>query len=169
MRDAFGEPAFVRNCVVVEAALARAQARLGIIPKRPPRRSRRRPTRSSRARAALDFARLKRETANVGFPILPLVRQLAERAGEAGRWLHWGATTQDIMDSAVVLQIRDGLALIEAELRRCAGTSPRSRGSIATRRCPAAPSSSRRCRSPSATRRRCGCRRSTAMPSASPN
>jgi 3-carboxy-cis,cis-muconate cycloisomerase len=121
MREAFGEPALFRNCAVVEAALARAQARLGIIP--------------SDAAAAisqvaeavvggsqpLDFERLKRETATVGFPILPLVRQLAERAGDAGRWLHWGATTQDIMDSAVVLQIRDGLALIEAELETLRG------------------------------------------------
>ena len=64
----------------------------------------------------LDMARLKRETGTVGFPILPLVRQLADRSGEAGRWLHWGATTQDIMDSAAVLQIRAGLELIEAEL-----------------------------------------------------
>ena len=37
-------------------------------------------------------------------------------AGEAGGWTHWGATTQDIMDTATVLQVRDGLALIEAEL-----------------------------------------------------
>jgi 3-carboxy-cis,cis-muconate cycloisomerase len=64
----------------------------------------------------LDLARLKRETETVGYPILPLVRQLAERAGTAGRWLHWWATTQDIMDTAAVLQIRDGIRLIEADL-----------------------------------------------------
>src|SRR4029077_20834734 len=57
----------------------------------------------------------------VGYPILPLVRQLAERAGEAGRWVHWGATTQDIMDTAAVLQIRAGLALIEADLTALRG------------------------------------------------
>jgi 3-carboxy-cis,cis-muconate cycloisomerase len=116
MRAVFGERALVRNCVAVEAALARAQARLGIVPAEA--------AAAITAAAApviadpglLDFARLKRETANVGFPILPLVRQLAERAGEAGRYLHWGATTQDIFDSAVVLQIRDGFGLIEAEL-----------------------------------------------------
>jgi 3-carboxy-cis,cis-muconate cycloisomerase len=116
MREVFGEVAFVRNCVAVEAALARAQARLGIVPKDAAEAI----SKSAAAIAAnpdlLDFDRLKREIANVGFPILPLVRQLAEHAGEAGRWLHWGATTQDIMDTAAVLQIRDGLALIEAEL-----------------------------------------------------
>src|SRR5207344_2009336 len=62
-----------------------------------------------------------RETETVGYPILPLVRQLAERAGPAGRWLHWGATTQDIMDTAVVLQVRDGLALIETDLAAVRG------------------------------------------------
>src|SRR5712692_435098 len=106
MRAVFGELAFLVRCVEVEAALARAQARLGIVP--PDAAA----TISDAAAAVaaipetLDLARLKRETETVGYPILPLVRQLAERAGEAGRWLHWGATTQDIMDSAVVLQIR---------------------------------------------------------------
>src|SRR5262249_23617608 len=52
----------------------------------------------------------------VGYPILPLVHQLAKQCGEAGRYLHWGATTQDIMDTAVVLQMREGLAIIEEEI-----------------------------------------------------
>ncbi|MGC2411709.1 MAG: adenylosuccinate lyase family protein, partial [Stellaceae bacterium] len=70
---------------------------------------------------SLDMARLKRDIANVGFPILPLVRQLAERAGEAGRYLHWGATTQDIMDTAAVLQMRAGFALVETDLTAIRG------------------------------------------------
>ncbi len=121
MRAAFGELAFILRCAEVEAALARAQSRLGIVP--------------SEAAAAisaavaslgaipdgLDLERLKRETETVGYPILPLVRQLAERAGAAGRWLHWGATTQDIMDTAAILQIRDGLRLIEADLAAVRG------------------------------------------------
>src|SRR5665213_2316934 len=116
MRDVFGEPALFRNCAVVEAALARAQARLGIIPQEAADAISQAIAPIATDAESLDFARLKRETATVGFPILPLVRQLADRAGEAGRWLHWGATTQDIMDSAAVLQIRDGLKLIEADL-----------------------------------------------------
>ena len=121
MRAAFGELAFLARCAEVEAALARAQARLDIVP--------------SDAAAAisavaaavaanpetLDLARLKRETETVGYPILPLVRQLAERAGAAGRWLHWGATTQDIMDTAAVLQIRAGIKLIEDDLSELRG------------------------------------------------
>ena len=116
MRSAFGELAFLARCAEVEAALTRAQARLGIVPGEAA-------TAISAAAASvaanpegLDLMRLKRETETVGYPILPLVRQLADRAGAAGRYLHWGATTQDIMDTAAVLQIRDGLALIEADM-----------------------------------------------------
>ena len=45
-----------------------------------------------------------------------MVHQLAKQCGEAGRYVHWGATTQDIMDTATVLQVREALALIEADL-----------------------------------------------------
>jgi 3-carboxy-cis,cis-muconate cycloisomerase len=121
MRDAFGEPALFRNCVRVEAALARAQARLGIVPQEAAAAISHAAEAIVGGPGALDFERLKRETATVGFPILPLVRQLAEQAGDAGRWVHWGATTQDILDSAVVLQIRDGLQLIETDLERLRG------------------------------------------------
>ena len=121
MRAAFGELGLLARCAEVEAALARAQARLGIVPTEAA-------AAISEAAAAVaaqpelfDLARLKRETETVGYPILPLVRQLAERSGEAGRWLHWGATTQDIMDTAAVLQIREGLGLIEADLTALRG------------------------------------------------
>jgi 3-carboxy-cis,cis-muconate cycloisomerase len=53
----------------------------------------------------------------VGYPILPLVHQLSAAAGEAGRFVHWGATTQDIMDTGNVLQIRAALAIVERDLR----------------------------------------------------
>jgi len=121
IRAVFGELAFLVRCAEVEAALARAQARLGIVPADAAA------TISDAAAAVaanpdtLDLARLKRETETVGYPILPLVRQLAERAGAAGRWLHWGATTQDIMDTSAVLQIRAGLALIESDLAALRG------------------------------------------------
>jgi 3-carboxy-cis,cis-muconate cycloisomerase len=44
------------------------------------------------------------------------VHQLAKQCGEAGRYVHWGATTQDIMDTATVLQVREALGLVEADL-----------------------------------------------------
>ena len=63
------------------------------------------------------MVRLQQETHNVGYPILPLVHQVANGLGAAGKYLHWGATTQDIMDTALVLQIRQGLELLEHDLR----------------------------------------------------
>ncbi|HLS86005.1 MAG TPA: adenylosuccinate lyase family protein, partial [Burkholderiales bacterium] len=57
----------------------------------------------------------------VGYPILPLVHQLVQICGNAGRYVHWGATTQDIMDTAVVLQVREGLALVEADVHALRG------------------------------------------------
>src|SRR5204862_5596365 len=116
MREVFGDDAFLARCIEVEAALARAQGRLGIIPAEAADAITHAANALASGREVLDLARLKNQTETVGYPILPLVRHLAERAGEAGRWLHWGATTQDIMDTAAVLQIRAGLALIEAEL-----------------------------------------------------
>ncbi|HEV8678749.1 MAG TPA: lyase family protein, partial [Stellaceae bacterium] len=116
MRGVFGEGVFLARCAEVEAALARAQARLGIVPDESAAAISEAAAAVAESPESLDLARLKRETETVGYPILPLVRQLAERAGPAGRWLHWGATTQDIMDTAAVLQIREGLRLIEADL-----------------------------------------------------
>ena len=121
MRAVFGDHAFLERCTEVEAALARAQARLGIIPADAAAAISRAASEIVEHPEALDLARLKRETENVGYPILPLVRQIADKAGEAGRWLHWGATTQDIMDTAVVLQIRAGLELLETDLSAARG------------------------------------------------
>lgn len=107
MREIFGADRYVTACIEVELALARAQARLGIIPKEAAEG-----ISAAAATLELDRDRLARETEIVGYPILPIVEQLAPAAGEAGRYLHWGATTQDIMDSATVLQLREGLTLI---------------------------------------------------------
>lgn len=65
----------------------------------------------------LSFERLSQETEIVGYPVLPLVMQLVEHTPEAmGKYIHWGATTQDIMDVASILQMKEGLKLVEREL-----------------------------------------------------
>jgi 3-carboxy-cis,cis-muconate cycloisomerase len=121
MRGVFGDGPFLARCAEVEAALARAQGRLGVIPAEAATAITQAAQPLADGREAFDLARLKKETETVGYPILPLVRQLAERAGDAGRYVHWGATTQDIMDTAAVLQIRSGLALLEADLTAVRG------------------------------------------------
>jgi 3-carboxy-cis,cis-muconate cycloisomerase len=95
----------------VETALARAQAQCNVIPADAATDI------TSKANAAsLDMDRLRNETDVVGYPILPLVRQLNDMCGSAGKYLHWGATTQDIMDTASVLQIKSGLDIVETKL-----------------------------------------------------
>ncbi len=116
MRAVFADRPFLLRCAEVEAALARSEARLGIVPAAAAAFISRAAAGLCDGSQALDLDRLKRETELVGYPILPLVRQLAGLAGEGGRYVHWGATTQDIMDTAAVLQIRSGLDLIETDL-----------------------------------------------------
>lgn len=112
MRNVFSDASLIRKYIAVEIALAKAQSRLNVIPATAAAEI------ESRVKfEQLDFERLKQETENVGYPILPLVTQLAEQCEEAGKYIHWGATTQDIMDTANALQIKEALALVEADIR----------------------------------------------------
>jgi 3-carboxy-cis,cis-muconate cycloisomerase len=111
MREVFSDLATISRYAEVEVALAKAEARCGVIPADAAAEIARRTD-----IAAFDFDLLRQETDNVGYPILPLVHQMTKQCGEAGRYVHWGATTQDIMDTAVVLQIRAGLTIIETDI-----------------------------------------------------
>ncbi len=113
MREVFSDESFVDAIVRTEVALATAQARVGVIP-----RDMADAIADSCGSALLDRDRLRRDTENVGYPVLPIVTQLAEHSGAAGGFLHWGATTQDIMDTAVMLQCADALRLVDAGLDR---------------------------------------------------
>ena len=124
-RDAFGTPAMrevfsdrrlIDRYIEVEVALARAEARCGVIPQEAAEAI----ARESRLER-IDFDHMRHETDIVGYPILPLVHQLVAMCGEAGRYVHWGATTQDIMDTANVLQVRDALDIVEADIRALRG------------------------------------------------
>ncbi len=121
-RDAFGSPEMravfddhhLIDCYIqTEVALAKAEARVGVIPAEAAEKIAERATVKT-----LDFDRFRHETEIVGYPILPLVHQLNEQCGDAGGFVHWGATTQDIMDTANVLQIREALDLIEGDLKK---------------------------------------------------
>ncbi|MGM4988020.1 class-II fumarase/aspartase family protein [Tardiphaga sp. 841_E9_N1_2] len=112
MRAVFADEALVGRYIEAEVALARAQARLGVVPKEAAQA-----IEAAAKSIRIDFDKLRAETEIVGYPILPLVHQLSEAAGEAGRYVHWGATTQDIMDTANVLQIRAALQIVARDLR----------------------------------------------------
>ena len=117
MREIFSDAASVQRMLDVEAALARAQAQLGLVPHEV----------ATAISAAADIGKidifaLGASTQRVGYPVVELVRQLGAAAGgSAPRYVHLGATTQDILDTALVLQMRIGLARIEQELVATAG------------------------------------------------
>jgi 3-carboxy-cis,cis-muconate cycloisomerase len=111
MRAVFDERAYFQRMLDVEAALARVQARLGIIPGDAADAI----TRAARVEN-LNTEELAASARNVGYPVVGLVAGLSRAAGSAGGWTHWGATTQDIMDTATVLQVHEGLTLIRASL-----------------------------------------------------
>jgi 3-carboxy-cis,cis-muconate cycloisomerase len=112
MRALFRDRHRFQAMLDVEAALARAEARLGIIPQAAADAI----TRAAREEM-LDFKALGERTRLVGYPVVALVKALERGAGEDGAgYVHWGATTQDVMDTALVLQMRRGLGLVEAGL-----------------------------------------------------
>jgi 3-carboxy-cis,cis-muconate cycloisomerase len=112
MREVFSDRALIERYIEVEVALARAEGRCGVIPQEAAETIARESTFER-----IDIDHMREETEIVGYPILPLVHQLVAMCGEAGRYVHWGATTQDIMDTASVLQIRAALEVVETDIR----------------------------------------------------
>jgi 3-carboxy-cis,cis-muconate cycloisomerase len=104
----FTDDAYVRALVEVEAALARAQANVGVIPAIAAERI-------SKVQAEkIDTGALSKGTIRSGFPIVALVQEVRKQAGaEAAPYVHWGATTQDIMDTACVLQVRAAIQIFK--------------------------------------------------------
>ena len=101
-----------------EAALARAEASIGLFPRCAADVHRPAPAEAD----LFDIAALARDTAQAGNPAIPMVKQLtalvAKHDPAAARFVHWGATSQDAIDTGLVLQIRAGLAGIEPDLQR---------------------------------------------------
>jgi 3-carboxy-cis,cis-muconate cycloisomerase len=112
MRQVWSDENRTRKYLDVEAALARVQGRLGIIPENAAAEI----VRNCRLEK-IDMEKLRVQTERIGYPVLGVVQQLVGLCdGDLGEWCHWGATTQDITDTATVLQMREGLALIEQDL-----------------------------------------------------
>lgn len=110
MRRVFADEAMFRSWMRVEAALARAEAAVDLIPREAAHTI-------SACASAIDWepAALAAGIAATFHPLVPAIRLLSDRCGEAGAYVHWGATTQDIMDTGLVLQLRDALELLRAD------------------------------------------------------
>jgi 3-carboxy-cis,cis-muconate cycloisomerase len=116
MRAVFSDENRTACYLAIEAALARVQGRLGIIPAEAAREIERKCRVES-----IDFVKLKATTERIGYPILGVVQQIVALCDKGlGEWCHWGATTQDITDTATIMQIRAALALVEADMEKIA-------------------------------------------------
>lgn len=108
----FDDAAAVRAMAEVEAALARAEAAVGIVPRAAAER-----ITAAVAGFAPDLEALGQGSEESGVPVIDFVRQLRGHVGgDAAQWLHWGATSQDILDTALVLRLREALALLAGRL-----------------------------------------------------
>jgi 3-carboxy-cis,cis-muconate cycloisomerase len=112
MRKVFSDQNLLQCWLDVEVALAQAEAELGIIPAEAASEI----TLKSRA-SNLNPESIKALVDQTIHPIVPLIRTLQGICeGDAGQYLHWGATTQDIMDTAVVLQLKLAIKIFELRL-----------------------------------------------------
>jgi 3-carboxy-cis,cis-muconate cycloisomerase len=113
MRKVWSDETTIQKWLGVEAALARAEAKLGIIPRKHAQEI----TRKARVEL-IDMEEMKRQLFFTHHPIMPLIRCFQKACSpQAGEFIHWGATTQDIMDTGAVLQLRDANALVVKDLK----------------------------------------------------
>jgi len=124
MREIFSDQRYLQSILDFEAALARALVSAGIAPA---------PAATAipaKCNASLfDLEKLGEAAALAGNVAIPMAKQLTELVGrddqEAMKFVHWGATSQDAIDTALVLQLRDALALIDAGLAQLSSASRR--------------------------------------------
>ena len=117
--DAFSERNFLQAMLRFEASLARSQAQLGLIPE-------------ASAQSIIgtckvelfDVAKIVRESGRAGSIAIPLVKSLKETVGlfnkDAAGFVHFGSTSQDVIDTAMALVTRDALRLIEIDVKKAA-------------------------------------------------
>jgi len=114
LRDALSVRACVQGMLDFERALAAAQAKVGVIP----------PAAAGAIAAACDVQRIDLQqlasqsvdAGNLAIPLVKLLTRTVEADSDAGRYVHWGATSQDAIDTGLVLQLRRALKLIEADV-----------------------------------------------------
>ena len=117
MRAIFSDAGRLQGMLDFEAALARAEAGIGVIPESVA------PAIAAQCKAGLfDLDALGRAAALAGNPAIPMVKALttlvARKNKDAAGYVHWGATSQDAMDTGLVLQLREALDIVEADADR---------------------------------------------------
>ncbi len=112
----FADEMVVDAMVRVEVALANVQAAMGLIPKEAA-------AKIEKAAAVFqpDYPEIAASTEESGVPIIALVKQLRKAAGDGGPYVHWGATSQDIIDTGLILRLKETLVVIDRRLELVSG------------------------------------------------
>jgi 3-carboxy-cis,cis-muconate cycloisomerase len=114
MREIWSDENRTAKYLAIEKALAKVQGELGIIPAEAAAEIQKHCDVSK-----IDWAKLKAKTEQIGYPIIPVVNQIVAACRDGlGEYCHWGATTQDITDTATVMLIRESLDWMDAELTK---------------------------------------------------
>jgi len=111
MKEIWTENARLRKFLEVEAALAKAEADIGLIPKKSAKTI-------SASVNKVKVERVKDIEDKIRHDVMAMVLALAEVCGDDGKWVHFGATSNDITDTGLALQFRDATALLEEKLKR---------------------------------------------------
>ena len=118
LAELFSDNSILRAMLQFEVALARVESRLGIIPA-----SAAQSIAAAANPSSFDAVELSRRSLRAGTPSIPLVNALTERVRSinesAAASVHWGATSQDVSDTALILLLTQAHSLIEADLARC--------------------------------------------------
>lgn len=121
LKQILSDESRVKGMLDFEAALAGAEARAGVIPEGSARKI------IEQCRVDnFDLSAIAREAARAGNIAIPLIKMLTEAVArqdkDAARFVHWGATSQDAIDTGFVLQLRETLILLERDLARMSET-----------------------------------------------
>jgi adenylosuccinate lyase len=117
MKTVLSEERRLEAQLQVEAALARAHGKFGDIPAKAAETIASRSTPS-----VIKLERVKQIEAKTKHDVMALVKAITEKSGAAGKYVHLGATSSDIVDTATALQIKDALQIIERDVARLIGT-----------------------------------------------
>jgi 3-carboxy-cis,cis-muconate cycloisomerase len=112
MKEVFSDVAMVRSWIDAEVALARSQSEVGVIPANAGD-----DIAAAADAADFDLDAVGAEVMRTAHPLVPVIRVLSTLAGASGAHVHLGATTQDITDTGLVIQVRQAYGLIEEMLR----------------------------------------------------
>lgn len=112
MKAVWSEEARLLKMLAVEIALAKAEAFTGYIPEG-------KDDKIAAGAGKVILERVKEIEDEIHHDVMAVVLALAERSGDGGKWVHFGATSNDILDTATALQIKDAIFILRKELRNC--------------------------------------------------